>query len=173
MFWICSSHSGMVEPLETLVSANLGVSLWPGLSSFLGLRPWTSLLPLPHFKIRSHLELQLSSEIQSWLWDCVAEVARNGLFFTLIRKKDTAAFLNSMGQCYFDSHQLLFRVPNQLLLPSCRCSDTQLAQGRKQVAKKSTSFRPGSVGSGHSSPSSPVLGDTPAAGRALPAPQHR
>ncbi|XP_039566081.1 histone-lysine N-methyltransferase SETDB1 isoform X2 [Passer montanus] len=53
------------------------------------------------------------------------------------------------------------------------CSDTQLAQGRKQVAKKSTSFRPGSVGSGHSSPSSPVLGDTPAAGRALPAPQHR
>ncbi|NWT76748.1 SETB1 methyltransferase, partial [Prunella himalayana] len=53
------------------------------------------------------------------------------------------------------------------------CSDTQLAQGRKQVAKKSTSFRPGSVGSGHSSPSSPVLGDTPGAGRALPAPQHR
>ncbi|NXU39519.1 SETB1 methyltransferase, partial [Drymodes brunneopygia] len=53
------------------------------------------------------------------------------------------------------------------------CSDNQLAQGRKQVAKKSTSFRPGSVGSGHSSPSSPVLGDTPAAGRALPAPQHR
>ncbi|NXS26583.1 SETB1 methyltransferase, partial [Pomatostomus ruficeps] len=53
------------------------------------------------------------------------------------------------------------------------CSDTQLAQGRKQVAKKSTSFRPGSVGSGHSSPSSPVLSDAPAAGRALPAPQHR
>ncbi|NWW27270.1 SETB1 methyltransferase, partial [Falcunculus frontatus] len=53
------------------------------------------------------------------------------------------------------------------------CSDTQLAQGRKQVAKKSTSFRPGSVGSGHSSPSSPVLGDAPAAGRTLPAPQHR
>ncbi|NXQ33729.1 SETB1 methyltransferase, partial [Alaudala cheleensis] len=52
------------------------------------------------------------------------------------------------------------------------CSDTQLAQGRKQVAKKSTSFRPGSVGSGHSSPSSPILGDTLAAGRALPAPQH-
>ncbi|NWW74224.1 SETB1 methyltransferase, partial [Climacteris rufus] len=50
------------------------------------------------------------------------------------------------------------------------CSDTQLAQSRKQVAKKSTSFRPGSVGSGHSSPSSPVLGDAPAAGRAL---QHR
>ncbi|NXA69781.1 SETB1 methyltransferase, partial [Mohoua ochrocephala] len=53
------------------------------------------------------------------------------------------------------------------------CSDTQLAQGRKQVAKKSTSFRPGSVGSGHSSPSSPILSDSPAAGRALPAPQHR
>ncbi|NWY64558.1 SETB1 methyltransferase, partial [Erithacus rubecula] len=53
------------------------------------------------------------------------------------------------------------------------CSDTQLAQSRKQVAKKSTSFRPGSVGSGHSSPSSPGLGDAPAAGRALPAPQHR
>ncbi|NXH30613.1 SETB1 methyltransferase, partial [Myiagra hebetior] len=53
------------------------------------------------------------------------------------------------------------------------CSDTQLAQGRKQVAKKSTSFRPGSVGSGHSSPSSPVLSEAPAAVRALPAPQHR
>ncbi|NXS78416.1 SETB1 methyltransferase, partial [Erpornis zantholeuca] len=53
------------------------------------------------------------------------------------------------------------------------CSDNQLAQGRKQVAKKSTSFRPGSVGSGHSSPSSPILGEAPAAGRALPAPQHR
>ncbi|NXH96794.1 SETB1 methyltransferase, partial [Pachycephala philippinensis] len=53
------------------------------------------------------------------------------------------------------------------------CSDNQLAQGRKQVAKKSTSFRPGSVGSGHSSPSSPVLGDAPTAGRALPPPQHR
>ncbi|NXY12145.1 SETB1 methyltransferase, partial [Pteruthius melanotis] len=55
------------------------------------------------------------------------------------------------------------------------CSDNQLAQGRKQVAKKSTSFRPGSVGSGHSSssPSSPILSDAPAAGRALPAPQHR
>ncbi|NWU06309.1 SETB1 methyltransferase, partial [Cephalopterus ornatus] len=50
------------------------------------------------------------------------------------------------------------------------CSDSQLAQSRKQVAKKSTSFRPGSVGSGHSSPSSPILGDTPAPGRA---PQHR
>ncbi|NWT20992.1 SETB1 methyltransferase, partial [Vireo altiloquus] len=53
------------------------------------------------------------------------------------------------------------------------CSDNQLAQGRKQVAKKSTSFRPGSVGSGHSSPSSPILGEAPAAGRTLPAPQHR
>ncbi|NXI82596.1 SETB1 methyltransferase, partial [Rhipidura dahli] len=53
------------------------------------------------------------------------------------------------------------------------CSDSQLAQGRKQVAKKSTSFRPGSVGSGHSSPSSPVLSEAPAAGRALAAPQHR
>ncbi|NXJ30742.1 SETB1 methyltransferase, partial [Dicrurus megarhynchus] len=54
------------------------------------------------------------------------------------------------------------------------CSDNQLAQGRKQVAKKSTSsFRPGSVGSGRSSPSSPVLSDAPAAGRAPPAPQHR
>uniref|UniRef100_A0A8D0KZ29 SET domain bifurcated histone lysine methyltransferase 1 n=1 Tax=Strix occidentalis caurina TaxID=311401 RepID=A0A8D0KZ29_STROC len=37
-----------------------------------------------------------------------------------------------------------------------------LAQSRKQVAKKSTSFRPGSVGSGQSSPSSPVLSDAPA-----------
>ncbi|NWU87734.1 SETB1 methyltransferase, partial [Onychorhynchus coronatus] len=53
------------------------------------------------------------------------------------------------------------------------CSDSQLAQSRKQVAKKSTSFRPGSVGSGHSSPSSPVLGDAAAPGRAGAAPQHR
>ncbi|NXM23632.1 SETB1 methyltransferase, partial [Oxyruncus cristatus] len=53
------------------------------------------------------------------------------------------------------------------------CSDSQLAQSRKQVAKKSTSFRPGSVGSGHSSPSSPVLVDAPAPGRASAAPQHR
>ncbi|NWI94205.1 SETB1 methyltransferase, partial [Pitta sordida] len=53
------------------------------------------------------------------------------------------------------------------------CSEAQSAQSRKQVAKKSTSFRPSSVGSGHSSPSSPVLGDTPAPGRASAAPQHR
>ncbi|KAF2987712.1 hypothetical protein EK904_000620, partial [Melospiza melodia maxima] len=72
-----------------------------------------------------------------------------------------------------------YKTPEPAARPSSpqpaemECSDTQLAQGRKQVAKKSTSFRPGSVGSGHSSPSSPVLGDTPAAGRALPAPQHR
>ncbi|NXX80285.1 SETB1 methyltransferase, partial [Urocolius indicus] len=52
------------------------------------------------------------------------------------------------------------------------CSDSQLAQSRKQVAKKSTSFRPGSVGSGHSSPSSPVLNEAPA-GRAAAAQQHR
>ncbi|NXE42884.1 SETB1 methyltransferase, partial [Ptilorrhoa leucosticta] len=74
-----------------------------------------------------------------------------------------------------------YKAPEQL--PAARpaspqpaemeCSDNQLAQGRKQVAKKSTSFRPGSVGSGHSSPSSPVLSDAPAAGRAPPAPQHR
>uniref|UniRef100_A0A8C5X2A4 Histone-lysine N-methyltransferase SETDB1 n=1 Tax=Malurus cyaneus samueli TaxID=2593467 RepID=A0A8C5X2A4_9PASS len=66
-----------------------------------------------------------------------------------------------------------YKAPEQL--PAARpaspqCSDNQLAQGRKQVAKKSTSFRPGSVGSGHSSPSSPVLSDALAAGRALPAP---
>ncbi|XP_059574269.1 histone-lysine N-methyltransferase SETDB1 isoform X5 [Alligator mississippiensis] len=44
-------------------------------------------------------------------------------------------------------------------------SDSQLAQSRKQVAKKSTSFRPGSVGSGQSSPASPVLSETPPIGR--------
>ncbi|XP_010587765.1 histone-lysine N-methyltransferase SETDB1 isoform X1 [Loxodonta africana] len=38
--------------------------------------------------------------------------------------------------------------------------ESQLAQSRKQVAKKSTSFRPGSVGSGHSSPTSPTLGES-------------
>ncbi|XP_060057717.1 histone-lysine N-methyltransferase SETDB1 isoform X3 [Erinaceus europaeus] len=38
--------------------------------------------------------------------------------------------------------------------------ESQLAQSRKQVAKKSTSFRPGSVGSGHSSPTSPALSET-------------
>ncbi|XP_064898850.1 histone-lysine N-methyltransferase SETDB1 isoform X1 [Columba livia] len=52
------------------------------------------------------------------------------------------------------------------------CSDTQLAQARKQVAKKSTSFRPSSVGSGQSSPASPVLSDAPS-GRTSAAPQHR
>ncbi|NXC41816.1 SETB1 methyltransferase, partial [Penelope pileata] len=51
-------------------------------------------------------------------------------------------------------------------------SDSQLAQSRKQVAKKSTSFRPGSVGSGQSSPSSPVLSD-PASGRTGASQQHR
>ncbi|NXV70868.1 SETB1 methyltransferase, partial [Atlantisia rogersi] len=53
------------------------------------------------------------------------------------------------------------------------CSDGQLAQSRKQVAKKSTSFRPSSVGSGQSSPSSPVLSETPSAGRSSGAQQHR
>ncbi|XP_044305082.1 histone-lysine N-methyltransferase SETDB1 isoform X1 [Varanus komodoensis] len=45
--------------------------------------------------------------------------------------------------------------------------DSQLAQAKKQqVAKKSTSFlRPGSAGSGPSSPSSPVQSETPPAGR--------
>ncbi|XP_004716659.1 histone-lysine N-methyltransferase SETDB1 isoform X2 [Echinops telfairi] len=38
--------------------------------------------------------------------------------------------------------------------------ESQLAQSRKQVAKKSTSFRPGSVGSGHSSPTSPALSES-------------
>ncbi|XP_065607616.1 histone-lysine N-methyltransferase SETDB1 [Cyrtonyx montezumae] len=50
------------------------------------------------------------------------------------------------------------------------CSDGQLAQSRKQVAKKSTSFRPGS---GQSSPSSPVLSDAPPLGRGAAAQQHR
>ncbi|XP_010021983.1 PREDICTED: histone-lysine N-methyltransferase SETDB1-like, partial [Nestor notabilis] len=53
------------------------------------------------------------------------------------------------------------------------CSDSQLAQARKQVAKKSTSFRPSSVGSGQSSPSPPVLSDTALAGRTTAAQQHR
>ncbi|XP_004588922.2 histone-lysine N-methyltransferase SETDB1 isoform X2 [Ochotona princeps] len=43
--------------------------------------------------------------------------------------------------------------------------ESQLAQSRKQVAKKSTSFRPGSVGSGHSSPPSPALSESAAAGK--------
>lgn len=52
-----------------------------------------ALLPLPHFRIRSHLELQLNSEIQSGCGIAVAEVARNGLIFTLSRKKTTAGIL--------------------------------------------------------------------------------
>ncbi|XP_041493840.1 histone-lysine N-methyltransferase SETDB1 [Microtus oregoni] len=43
--------------------------------------------------------------------------------------------------------------------------ESQLAQSRKQVAKKSTSFRPGSVGSGHSSPTSPTLSENVPAGK--------
>ncbi|XP_015740190.1 histone-lysine N-methyltransferase SETDB1 isoform X1 [Coturnix japonica] len=50
------------------------------------------------------------------------------------------------------------------------CSDSLLAQSRKQVAKKSTSFRPGS---GQLSPSPPVLSDAPPPGRAAAAQQHR
>ncbi|NXD17633.1 SETB1 methyltransferase, partial [Nothocercus nigrocapillus] len=52
-------------------------------------------------------------------------------------------------------------------------SDSQLAQARKQVAKKSTSFRPGSAGSGQSSPASPVLSDAPPAGRGSASQPHR
>ncbi|NXA56620.1 SETB1 methyltransferase, partial [Nothocercus julius] len=52
-------------------------------------------------------------------------------------------------------------------------SDSQLAQARKQVAKKSTSFRPGSAGSGQSSPASPVLSDAPPAGRGSTSQPHR
>ncbi|XP_023377613.1 histone-lysine N-methyltransferase SETDB1 [Pteropus vampyrus] len=43
--------------------------------------------------------------------------------------------------------------------------ESQLAQSRKQVAKKSTSFRPGSVGSGHSSPASPALSENVSSGK--------
>uniref|UniRef100_A0A2K5BVS5 Histone-lysine N-methyltransferase SETDB1 n=1 Tax=Aotus nancymaae TaxID=37293 RepID=A0A2K5BVS5_AOTNA len=43
--------------------------------------------------------------------------------------------------------------------------ESQLAQSRKQVAKKSTSFRPGSVGSGHSSPTSPALSENVSGGK--------
>ncbi|XP_054419155.1 histone-lysine N-methyltransferase SETDB1 isoform X1 [Pteronotus mesoamericanus] len=43
--------------------------------------------------------------------------------------------------------------------------ESQLAQSRKQVAKKSTSFRPGSVGSGHSSPTSPALSENVPGGK--------
>ncbi|XP_033927186.1 LOW QUALITY PROTEIN: histone-lysine N-methyltransferase SETDB1 [Melopsittacus undulatus] len=53
------------------------------------------------------------------------------------------------------------------------CSDNQLAQARKQVAKKSTSFRPSSVGSGQSSPSPPILSDAALTGRTSAAQQHR
>ncbi|XP_062488575.1 histone-lysine N-methyltransferase SETDB1 isoform X2 [Pezoporus occidentalis] len=52
-------------------------------------------------------------------------------------------------------------------------SDSQLAQARKQVAKKSTSFRPSSGGSGQSSPSPPILSDAPLGGRTNAAQQHR
>ncbi|XP_044528598.1 histone-lysine N-methyltransferase SETDB1 isoform X1 [Gracilinanus agilis] len=43
--------------------------------------------------------------------------------------------------------------------------ESQLAQARKQVAKKSTSFRLGSVGSGHSSPTSPGLSEVVPGGK--------
>uniref|UniRef100_A0A452E571 Histone-lysine N-methyltransferase SETDB1 n=1 Tax=Capra hircus TaxID=9925 RepID=A0A452E571_CAPHI len=48
---------------------------------------------------------------------------------------------------------------------SPQAGDSQLAQSRKQVAKKSTSFRPGSVGSGHSSPTSPALSENAPGGK--------
>ncbi|NWR80481.1 SETB1 methyltransferase, partial [Centropus unirufus] len=48
-----------------------------------------------------------------------------------------------------------------------------LAQSRKQVAKKSTSFCPSSVGSRPSSPPSPVLSDPPTAARTGAAQQQR
>uniref|UniRef100_A0A8D0GCM3 SET domain bifurcated histone lysine methyltransferase 1 n=1 Tax=Sphenodon punctatus TaxID=8508 RepID=A0A8D0GCM3_SPHPU len=51
-------------------------------------------------------------------------------------------------------------APPISLLPVDLDSESQLAQSRKQVAKKSTSFRPGSVGSGPPSPPSPVLSET-------------
>ncbi|XP_053906793.1 histone-lysine N-methyltransferase SETDB1 isoform X1 [Cuculus canorus] len=53
------------------------------------------------------------------------------------------------------------------------CSDSPLAQSRKQVAKKSTSFCPSSAGSGQSSPPSPVLSDPSLAGRTGAAQQQR
>ncbi|NXH10170.1 SETB1 methyltransferase, partial [Bucco capensis] len=52
-------------------------------------------------------------------------------------------------------------------------SDSQLAQARKQVAKKSTSFRPSSASPGQSSPPSPVLSDVAPAGRSSVAQQQR
>ncbi|NWH71423.1 SETB1 methyltransferase, partial [Piaya cayana] len=45
------------------------------------------------------------------------------------------------------------------------CSDSPLAQARKQVAKKSTSFCASSAGSGQSSPPSPVPSDPSPSGR--------
>lgn len=135
------------------------------------------LVTFASFQNQKSLGAAADSWNSEWLWDrCSSNRLKWAGCHSSWEKRhcwDSPRFLNSSEQRSFDSHRLLFHVPNQLLLPSCRCSDTQLAQGRKQVAKKSTSFRPGSVGSGHSSPSSPVLGDTPAAGRALPAPQHR
>uniref|UniRef100_A0A452E540 Histone-lysine N-methyltransferase SETDB1 n=1 Tax=Capra hircus TaxID=9925 RepID=A0A452E540_CAPHI len=57
--------------------------------------------------------------------------------------------------------------PAPALSPQAGDSDLegQLAQSRKQVAKKSTSFRPGSVGSGHSSPTSPALSENAPGGK--------
>ncbi|XP_007460299.1 PREDICTED: histone-lysine N-methyltransferase SETDB1 isoform X1 [Lipotes vexillifer] len=57
--------------------------------------------------------------------------------------------------------------PGPPLSPQAGDSDleSQLAQSRKQVAKKSTSFRPGSVGSGHSSPTSPALSENAPGGK--------
>ncbi|NXG15894.1 SETB1 methyltransferase, partial [Grallaria varia] len=81
--------------------------------------------------------------------------------------------LTGTGLQYKPLEQLPAARPVSPQPAEMECSDSQLAQSRKQVAKKSTSFRPGSVGSGHSSPSSPILGDAPALGRAGPAPQHR
>ncbi|NXP23826.1 SETB1 methyltransferase, partial [Scytalopus superciliaris] len=81
--------------------------------------------------------------------------------------------LAGTGPQYKPLEQLPAARPASPQPADMECSDGQLAQSRKQVAKKSTSFRPGSVGSGHSSPSSPVLGDAPALGRAGMAPQHR
>ncbi|XP_027765648.1 histone-lysine N-methyltransferase SETDB1 isoform X1 [Empidonax traillii] len=81
--------------------------------------------------------------------------------------------LAGTGPQYKPLEQLPAAYPVSPQPAEMECSDSQLAQSRKQVAKKSTSFRPGSVGSGHSSPSSPVLGDAPAPGRASAAPQHR
>ncbi|XP_029417051.1 histone-lysine N-methyltransferase SETDB1 isoform X2 [Nannospalax galili] len=58
-------------------------------------------------------------------------------------------------------------LPDPPLSPQAGDNDleSQLAQSRKQVAKKSTSFRPGSVGSGHSSPASPTLSENVPGGK--------